>query len=791
MRRRHLQRGIALIATMALILMGGSAYLVSRLKASSASYTVVNKTHNARVLRQAKEALIGWVANQAANANETNPGRMICPEGSAYAGTDGVEGYSAPGLQSVGGTTYSAPTCASVGRFPWRSVGMTQLLDASSEPLWYVVGPTWRMSTTTSYTNINSNTKGDITYGASYSATRTIGSTNVTGLTATQTAAISAGMKVGGIGITAGTTVAAVGSTSVTLSTAATASGTSALTFGEDAVALIVAPGAALDAKAATGCTARTQGRSTPSSSINYADYLECYDATTLQFTSNGGSTASNDQVMIITAAELMPAIEAAVSARIESQIVPVLKAVYASATWGLSAANPLFPYAAPFANPGSSSYQGVAGTYQGLLPFTYTAAICGGDARCTSGITALTRNNNSIAPTLTKLSPPAPATVSSSCSYNASLRARCTGNYDNNGSVDAFGNPTPIVVRMTIRVRNAAMAFRAIDTSRITAEWRVPGGIYATVTTTSSAVINADGSATLSAEATLPHTGAASWQYRFTINNLVLGDHPILSSTDGTTGWFVRNEWYRLMYYATAQSMTPVGLPTPACTTGTNCLTLARPVIGATNATPIWVTAKGHGLATGNQVTVSEVEGNTAANGIWTVAVVDADSFFLNGSAGNGNYTTGGMVTISDKRALLVLAGRSLSNAARPNATLADYLEFGNAAATTTFEQRTVTPLPKPLAVDTAVVANEYSVTSAPKANGTPLYMKAANTNTGAAYLYAGGGSPLEIFNLNGTSLAASQIRANAVVQVTYDGSYYFLSKKPFNDRVIVLDSN
>lgn len=64
--------------------------------------------------------------------------------------------------------------------------------------------------------------------------------------------------------------------------------------------------------------------------------------------------------------------------------------------------------------------------------------------------------------------------------------------------------------------------------------------------------------------------------------------------------------------------------------------------ITGATNATPIVITANGHGLSTGDDAEVSNVLGNTAANGRWTVTVVDANTFSLNGSVGNGAYTAG-----------------------------------------------------------------------------------------------------------------------------------------------------
>lgn len=59
-----------------------------------------------------------------------------------------------------------------------------------------------------------------------------------------------------------------------------------------------------------------------------------------------------------------------------------------------------------------------------------------------------------------------------------------------------------------------------------------------------------------------------------------------------------------------------------------------------ATNASPIVVTSASHGLANGDTVTVQGATGNSAANGTWTVANSSANTFELQGSAGNGAYT-------------------------------------------------------------------------------------------------------------------------------------------------------
>ncbi len=66
--------------------------------------------------------------------------------------------------------------------------------------------------------------------------------------------------------------------------------------------------------------------------------------------------------------------------------------------------------------------------------------------------------------------------------------------------------------------------------------------------------------------------------------------------------------------------------------------------ISNATNASPIVIeTSAAHLYSTGDLVFISGVAGNTAANGEFTITVVDATHFSLNGSTGNGAYTSGG----------------------------------------------------------------------------------------------------------------------------------------------------
>lgn len=70
----------------------------------------------------------------------------------------------------------------------------------------------------------------------------------------------------------------------------------------------------------------------------------------------------------------------------------------------------------------------------------------------------------------------------------------------------------------------------------------------------------------------------------------------------------------------------------------------LGNSITGASNATPIVITSAAHGLTTGQNVRITGVKGNTDALGVWAVTVLTANTFSLNGSAGNASYAGGGV---------------------------------------------------------------------------------------------------------------------------------------------------
>jgi len=540
-RGRNRQRGAALIALLAIIILAASWMLVSRISGSSGDILAAKRARNAVVLNQAKQALLGWIALQANKAGEDDPGRLPCPEPSSAAGGS-VEGGTA-------GTCSGIPA---IGRFPWRTFGMDKPFDADGEPLWYVVSPGWAL-TGSGNLLINSNTVGQLTVDGQPNA----------------------------------------------------------------AVALIVAPGPPMNVQANAGCTARNQqARGAPSASINVLDYLECLTTATSTFSTTGPGASFNDQVVQVTVADIMPVLEATIANRIEREIVPALKAVYAPPNWGLSGA-PVYPFAAPFANPGpgagTASFQGAATAFQGLLPFNYSES-CDPltDPRCTTSFVAWDPSSIDFSVTggSGNLSP-------GGCTNSPPKTLQCSGSMTSAGTLQ---------LRMSVRATKVAMSLRRLDTSIATVEYWQSGAWVAGTTTSVSGTLASDGSGTFTVNVALPSLSSGT-NVRLTMNTR---DHALLDRSDPTTGWFVRNEWYRLAYYAVASGHTASVLPAArSCTTGGTCLS----VVDGDAARPI-----------------------TPAGG---------------------------------QRALLILAGRSINASTRPSATLANYLEFGNASGS--FERQIV----------------------------------------------------------------------------------------------------
>src|SRR6185503_19218127 len=113
--------------------------------------TASERVHNARILQEAKSALIGYVAHRAAMTTENDPGRLPCPEAAGNIGTAN-EGIAAGNC-----------TLPAIGRLPWRTLGLDKWRDIAGEPLWYVVSAGWAKPNAATNTVINSNSVGNLT----------------------------------------------------------------------------------------------------------------------------------------------------------------------------------------------------------------------------------------------------------------------------------------------------------------------------------------------------------------------------------------------------------------------------------------------------------------------------------------------------------------------------------------------------------------------------------------------------------------------------------------------------
>jgi hypothetical protein len=118
--RGQMQRGYAILATVVIIALIFSTYLVTTFRSSSHNDQARTTT---AALALAKEALIGRGGSDA-----NRPGSLPCPD----LDNDGQ-------LQSAG--ELFGNCAANVGRLPWRTLGLPDLRDGNGDRLWYAVSP--------------------------------------------------------------------------------------------------------------------------------------------------------------------------------------------------------------------------------------------------------------------------------------------------------------------------------------------------------------------------------------------------------------------------------------------------------------------------------------------------------------------------------------------------------------------------------------------------------------------------------------------------------------------------
>src|SRR5574344_523410 len=151
--------------------------------------------------------------------------------------------------------------------------------------------------------------------------------------------------------------------------------------------------------------------------------------------------------------------------------------------------------------------------------------------------------------------------------------------------------------------------------------------------------------------------------------------------------------------------------------------------VSNATNATTIVVTAVAHSFLTGDKVYISGVGGNTAANGTFTITKLGTDTFSLDGSVGNGAFSSNGSVVIYPS------ADKNLVNKA--------YVDAGHFGICSTAA---------------ATAAKVVSIPSMTLTDGVHFYCKFTNANTSSTItLNVNSKGDWDIYDLKGNQITGT----------------------------------
>lgn len=143
------QRGAALLIMMVIMVVGILAVLIGSLNSSAINTSRQQQT--AAVLAQAKDALLGYAAS-----DSNRPGELPCPDVNG-------DGWSLPVDEYIGNNCVQL-----LGRLPWKTLGLPDLRDGNSEPLWYAVSNSFHAN---GNTVINSDTIGTLSINGTQSIT--------------------------------------------------------------------------------------------------------------------------------------------------------------------------------------------------------------------------------------------------------------------------------------------------------------------------------------------------------------------------------------------------------------------------------------------------------------------------------------------------------------------------------------------------------------------------------------------------------------------------------------------
>jgi hypothetical protein len=153
-RRRHRQRGVALVVLLAIVAFVLIGALLTTIHESGAE--IEHQRLTTLALGMARDALIARAAT-----DRTRPGSLPCPDTNNDGSAELFAGVNCPG--------------AYVGRLPWRTLGLPDLRDGYGERLWYALSPNFRdLPTAFTGTALNSDTPGLLTVTGTQAANNVI-----------------------------------------------------------------------------------------------------------------------------------------------------------------------------------------------------------------------------------------------------------------------------------------------------------------------------------------------------------------------------------------------------------------------------------------------------------------------------------------------------------------------------------------------------------------------------------------------------------------------------------------
>ena len=147
------QSGAALLAFMLAFIVGGTFFLLKDINANI-SQTSYRAATSFSALEEAKSALISYAVRypEQNNGNSKGPGWLPCPS-VIFDETDAQYGESRANC----GTSTNTNT----GLLPWKTLGISELVDSEGENIWYALSDDYR-NMLPSTTKINSETAGQI-----------------------------------------------------------------------------------------------------------------------------------------------------------------------------------------------------------------------------------------------------------------------------------------------------------------------------------------------------------------------------------------------------------------------------------------------------------------------------------------------------------------------------------------------------------------------------------------------------------------------------------------------------